>query len=212
MKNRIAKILIPWILVFGLVEIFFAELITLNNHILATLYFILVATTIVILYRDLLETITKDTKKKQYLFLFIPLVIHVIVYWFCINYLTEPTKLIKDNAASFLLVNKYFLWSKPFHILSQQLFIIILVLKLHRNKIGLRRVMLYTMILFGLSHTFLIRSMTLPFALYFTGFAIVGSFVLPYMILKVKNGYLYNLVIHLAFYDLSALFFWSKYQ
>jgi len=212
-NNKTLRILILWMLIFGAVEVFFLNVITMDNYLIAIPYFLTIILMVVTFNKTIFRIVTRETKTDKYLLLIIPLILHGLIYWVCVKYLREPTELIRNNSVSFLSLNKFYLWVKPLHVLLQQMMIIVLVKKLHQNNVSLREIMVFTAILFGATHIypFLVGSMTLPIASYFTGFAVAGSIIFPHQILMVKNGYLNNIIMHTMFYSLSALLFWSLY-
>ena len=64
---------------------------------------------------------------------------------------------------------------------------------------------------FGAIHIFQTLKTDVIIGLGFTLFAILGAFIFPHMILNVRNGYLYNYMIHLGVYNLAALLTWTLY-
>ena len=211
MSKKALKIILLWLLAEALVWIPFHNLISYNNLLVATLYFLFFSFLTLVLFKDIFKNLVINTKTKNYLLLIASLLLHGAIYWICNNYLNEPTELIKNSPASYTLVNNYFLWVKPIDILLQQLMLIVLVTKLHENKVSLKSIIIAVAIIFGAIHIDSLQRMEIIPALILTVSATAMSLVIPYMILRVKNGYLYNLMIHLAFVDIAALLFWSLY-
>ena len=206
------KFILLWLTSFGFfIGIIFLKYITVYNYKLATIYFILLSIIIWVFQKRLFKSLISITNLNKLGFILLSIIFNIFVYWFCINYLTPPTSLINNNAVSFLILDNFFLITKPFDVLLQQTFVIILVLRLSEFKFSLEQVILITSLIFGISHLFIIYSMTLPLALYFTAFAIMASTLFPYSILKIQDGWVYSYMAHLAFYSLSALLFWVIY-
>lgn len=211
-NNIFVEIIIPWVLAFASASLFFGRIITMEYPLTAIIYFALVASLLIFSFNDVFKVFFMDFKWKQYSILTMLLIIHIAIYYMCLTYFKKPTILLQNNNISFLYLNRYFLISKPFEILLQQVFIILLVWKLHQNKLSLKKIILLLAVFFGWIHIFLSFTMSLAFWLYFTIFAILSSIIFPYQIIKIKDGCLYNFLIHLLFYDLSALFFWSLFR
>jgi hypothetical protein len=210
-NKKALKILTLWLVAEGFIWVFFHEVISYNNLAIAILYFLTLSVIVIFLFKDIFKNIAKETKTSSYFLLLISLVLHAIAYWICNNFLREPIELIKNNSASFILVNKYFLLVKPIDVLLQQTMIIVLVKKLHQSRVSLQNIIFSIAIIFGTTHIYGVRKMELIPALLLTIVATSMSLIFPYLILKVKEGYLYNFMIHLAFVDIAALLIWLTY-
>jgi hypothetical protein len=108
-------------------------------------------------------------------------------------------------------MNNFYIWTKPFDILVQQLLIIVLVKKLSEQRMNLKQITLIFILGFGAIHIFQIFKTDIIIGLAFTAGALLSSVLYPYMILKVKNGYIYNYMIHLAIYNIAAILTWTLY-
>lgn len=203
------KILSLWLVAEGFIWVFFHRVIGYSNLAIAISYFLTLIIVVLFLFKDIFKNIAKETEIKSYFLLTASLTLHAIIYWVCNNFLGEPVELIRNNSASFILVNKYFLFVKPIDILLQQTMIIVLVQKLHQNKVSLQNIIFSLAIIFGTAHIYDITHMELPIAILLAFVATSMSLIFPYLILKTKNGLMYNFMIHLAFIDIAALLVWS---
>lgn len=100
----------------------------------------------------------------------------------------------------------YFL-PKSTEVLVQQILITILVLEMYYRFHTLKNVILGYAICFGGAHVllFMFLDAPTPYALIITISAFLSSFVFPYLILRVRAGFIYSYVIHLLFYILLAM-------
>jgi len=93
-------------------------------------------------------------------------------------------------------------------LLFQQVLITALVLVLHAYYRSLNQVMLAYAVFFGGAHVLLfIASTTVPtaHATVMTIGSIFSALIFPRLILRVKSGFVYNFMIHFAFYVILAL-------
>ena len=209
MNRKAWQIVLLWLAAEAFIWIPYRRLISYDNIFAAIPYFLFYISITLMLFRNIFKKIILKTKKSSFLLVMASLMFHGVTYWICNNYLNPPIELIKNSPASYTLVNNYFLWVKPIDVLLQQLMIIVLVTKLANNKVSLKNITFALAIIFGVAHIESLQRMELTYALILTVSATAMSVVLPYFILKIKNGYLYNVMIHLAFVDVAALLFWS---
>jgi uncharacterized membrane protein YfcA len=209
--KKIIKAIALFSLAFVSINFAFTKIATLENYIPCLIAFIVGTVIVSILFRDVLKDVISKTKKHEFLILLIPILIHGIVCYYCLNFLTAPVGPFENTETSFLLLNKYFIWVKPFDVLYQQIILIVLIKKLYEYKMNLKNITILFFVFFGTMHIFQIFRTDLTIALLFTLFGILGSFIFPYMILKKRDGYLYNYIIHMLVYAVAALSFWSVY-
>lgn len=131
-----------------------------------------------------------------------------MVCYYCLVFLDRPVLPFESSELSFLLINNFFVWVKPVDLLYQQLIIMVLIKTLYEYGMSLQRIITLFVVIFGIAHGVQLFWMPLPIALGFLVFSIVASFIFPVLVLRVRNGYLYNIVIHLLAYDMAALLFW----
>lgn len=212
MKYKVIKAIVLFVIAFGMSSLITAQVITMDRYVLDLLFLVIVLTCLIIYFRKILKNIVSKTKKSEIVLLSIlSVIIHIVSSYFILNYLDRPMWPFDSRGSSFLLMNNYYLWVKPLDILLQQLFVILLVTKLSQYKLTLKQIITILVLGFGLIHIFQIFRMDLVIGLTYTMVAIIFSFIFPYMILKVKNGYIYNYMIHLGIYNMAALLLWMLY-
>lgn len=99
----------------------------------------------------------------------------------------------------------YFL-PKSAEIILQQLLISALAFSFYNSKFNLKTTCLWCAGLFGSAHLLLVFGG--PSLLYITTFtlsATIAGFIFPYLILKVKNGFMYSYMLHWTFYAVIIL-------
>ena len=96
---------------------------------------------------------------------------------------------------------------KAAEILVQQLFITVVVLDLAHRYHALRSVIVGYMACFGGSHVllYLLVTATPQYAAVMIGMSVLSAFVFPYLILRVRSGFLYTYMLHTLFYVAFAL-------
>lgn len=200
-----------FLLAFGSINFLFIKIVTIENYIACLLAFGIGTILSILLFKKIFNNLIEETKKYEFLLLLVPIILHGITCYYCLHFLNEPIGPFENTGTSFLLLENFFIWVKPFDVLYQQIILIILIKKLHQYKITLRSITIMFVFVFGASHIFQVFKTDFVIGLGFLLFGLAGSFIFPFMILKVKNGYLYNFIIHLLVYDLAALLFWSFY-
>ncbi len=106
-----------------------------------------------------------------------------------------------------LFATPFYFIPKAVEVLLQQALIAALVIALSRHTKSLRGVMLWYAILFGGTHALIyaLNDAPTPYALAVTMGALASSAVFPYLILKVRSGFVHSYIIHLSFYIFAAL-------
>jgi len=212
MKNKIIKAIVLFAITFGSTSLIMTQVITMNRYILNILFLSIVSPCLIIYFKKTLINLISKTRKSEFIFLIgISLIIHLISSYFILNYLNQPIWPFDSRGTSFLLMNNFYLWAKPFDVFLQQLLIILLVTKLHQYKLTLKQITMLFVLGFGVIHIFQIFKTDIIIGLAFTLGAIISSLVYPYMILKVRNGYIYNFMIHMGIYNIVALLSWMLY-
>ena len=189
----------------------FFNFVTHTSFVLALLYFSSLSIVFLLLFKDIFVKISAHTMKRDLLLIIGAFFLHVATYWICHRFLTAPLELMKHNTASFMQVDRYFIWVKPIDSLLQQLMIIVLVTKLYEQKVSIRTLAILLGVLFGVAHFYSMQHMELGPTALMVFFTTLFALVMPYLLLKVKNGYLYNFMIHIALVDLAALTFWGLF-
>lgn len=210
-KNIVASIL--WfILGFVAISLISTQVITMDRYGLVTLYLLAVTISLVAYFRKELTEVVQGTKWYEAIILIgTSLLIHGATSYLVITYLNQPTWPFDSRGASFLLMNGYYVWTKPIDVFVQQVLINLLVLRLKNLGMVLNQITQLFVIGFGSIHIFQTLRTDLLVGLTYTAVAIIFSFVFPRMILRVSNGYIYNFMIHLAVYNIAAILAWTLY-
>jgi len=191
--------------------LFFFNYITHTSFVLSLLFFSVLCIIFILLFRNLFQDVIAKSRKMDVLLIVGTFVLHGLTYWVCHQYLTAPLELMKDSTASFIQVDRYFIWIKPVDVLLQQLMLIILMTKLHENKMSMQTMALLLGVLFGIAHLASIEQIDLNITIVMTFATTLFALFMPYIFFKLKNGYLYNFMIHILLVDLAALLFWGMF-
>lgn len=102
-----------------------------------------------------------------------------------------------------------YLLVKTIEILFQQVLIVLLILTLASYRDDMWFVSKAYTFIFSIVHLALIPRLGLAYTALFFGASLLSAFVFPYIILKVKNGFVYSYIIHWSAYICitSVLFF-----
>ena len=105
----------------------------------------------------------------------------------------------------------YFL-PKSIEIVLQQLLVAAMVLAFEVRKFSLRAISLWSAVLFGGIHLLMVLDGSSPaYVAIFTASAVAAGLLFPYLMLRIKNGFIYSYFIHWGFYAvvvvLSRMFF-----
>ena len=212
MKKNIVKKIILFILAFGIMSLIMTQIITMERYVLNIFFLSIIAFGIIFYFKkDFIEIINKTSKREFIFLLAISLIIHFISSYFILNFLNQPIWPFSSKGASILLMNNFYLWVKPLNVLVQQLLIIVLVKKLSQSNLNVKQITTLFILGFGLIHVFQIFKTDLIIGLGFMFIAIFFSFIFPYLILKKRNGYLYNYMFHLGTYNLAAILAWTLF-
>lgn len=204
--------IISFIAVFGIVALVPSQIITMERYVAVIFFLLFFALALIFSFRKEFLALISKTRKHEFILLFsLSLLVHGIASYFILNFLSQPAWPFDSRGTSFLLMNNFFLWAKPLEVFVQQLLIALLVTRLYQFGISLKKIIALFVLFFGAVHIFQVFKADLIIGLGFTFFAIVASCIFPYLLLRVRNGYLYNFMIHLAAYDIAALLAWMLY-
>ena len=105
-----------------------------------------------------------------------------------------------------LLADPWYFLPKSVDILFQQLLIVALVLALAAEQYDLRRIAIGCGLLFGVAHLLLgFGGLPLMYVIRFTMFATLFGFIFPWLILKVKNGFVWSYSLHWVYYAATLI-------
>jgi len=116
---------------------------------------------------------------------------------------------ISAHGASFLLMNEYFIWAKPFDVLAQQGLIFILYHKLADWQNSLRRIQVIFIFIFGIPHIFQTLLTETIVGVGFATASIGAAIIFPYLLKNVTLGPALCFLIHLLAYSMTAMITWS---
>lgn len=205
---KIQKAVLWFILGFAFTSLVPTQIVTMDKYIVNVIFLSLCIIWLVTYFKNDFKIVVRNTKKFEYLLLIASLVIHAIVVYYILTFLDKPILPFNSTGASPLLMNNFFIWVKPLDVFVQQLLIILLVSKLHMYHMSIKHITALFVFGFGLIHIFQVFKTDAFVGIAFAVIAIIFSFIFPNMILKVRNGYMYNYLIHLGVYDLIALLVW----
>ncbi len=119
-----------------------------------------------------------------------------------------PKKLAEGNPdQQFLLIEDKYLLSKTGDVLFQQTVVGILLLIIARSGIPFETLVPLFAIVFFLGHLHMFLTTRVIWALYFSLFATLGGFILPFLILHTPGGVYYAIALHMLWYVGSGAFF-----
>lgn len=209
MKNkRTFKALILFTLAFVTTSLTMTEIITMDRYVLNILFLSMFSLLTLAIFKKDLSELYSDSRQTSAVLLVISFLIHLATVFIVRTFLETPSWPFDIAGTSPLLMNDFFVWTKPFDVLVQQLLILVLVKKLDQYGQSLQQITTMLVCGFGLVHVVQMVRTDVIVGLTFASVAIIFSFVFPYMILKVKHGCVYNFMIHLGVYDLFALLAW----
>ncbi len=100
----------------------------------------------------------------------------------------------------FLFADSNFFIPKFAELLLQQVLIVATVLTLASFDRNIFFVSLMYGIMFGFAHVFILVEIPPAYVAFLAGAAVISAAVFPYLILRVKNGFIYSFILHWLFY------------
>jgi hypothetical protein len=174
-----------------------------NPFVITIYYLFWLAITVFTFWNIYSEWKTIERKRiSTYIFLFIGSAAIVFYFTYVLPHFPAISwyKPIKPPSELLLATPWYFL-PKSIDILMQQLLIVAMILSFSFQKFSLRAISTWCAILYGGAHLFLIfGGETLLYTAVFTISAFLAALCFPYLILRVKNGFVYSYFLHWSFY------------
>ncbi len=103
--------------------------------------------------------------------------------------------------AELAFTNGWYFLPKSAEIILQQLLVSALALSFLNAKFDIKNICLWCAGLFGISHVLLVLGgKSVLYVTTFTFLATLAGFIFPYLILKVRNGFMYSYMLHWSFY------------
>lgn len=207
-----AKAALLFIFIFGFASLVPTQIITMERYGWVIAFYSVVAALLLYTFYPIYRTLFQNTRWYELVGLIsLSLAVHGLVSYFIIMFVGRPDWPFSDHGTSFLLMNNYYVWAKPLDVLIQQLLIVWLTTKLYANGLSLRQIVFFFVFAFGSIHILQTLKTDWMIGLVFTAGALVSSILYPYLILRIRNGYIYNYIIHLGLYNLAALIAWLAY-
>ena len=112
-----------------------------------------------------------------------------------------------SSYSDILYASPWYFLPKSFEILVQQLLVTVLILELYFRFNTLNSVIKGYALCFGGAHIvlYLLNGAPAPYSLFMTSGAFLSSFIFPYLIIKVRGGFVYAYMIHFVFYFILAM-------
>ena len=175
-------------------------------------YFLFVSFSMLIVFRYRIYPFVENFAVTPFIFLVLLFIFNFFVYFFARRFLKKPEEFIAKSPNEFSARMDYnYLISKPFDILTQQIFMVIFLSILVSLGFNLAEIILISVLIFALMHVPLLASVGRFWGIFYTVAGIFSALIFPILILKVHYGFVYSYIIHWLFYTLSALFFWIRY-
>ena len=185
----------------------------IKYFILTATYFLCVAIITSLVFRDHIARALQNFTVTPLIVLGLVIFVHIILYIYLPKYLQEPKDYFeKYPKRQYLKIDKRRLLSKSIDILSQQVFVVLLVIFLQDTGLVLNQIIIAFAVIFGLVHAplILVERGTWP-SWYFTVFSILSAIIFPILIIKVQYGFVYSYIVHWVFYTFTAIGFWIVY-
>lgn len=176
-------------------------------------YFLSIAIITSLVFRDYITRVLQNFTTTPLVILGIVVLIHIILYIYLPRYFKEPKNYFeKYPKRQYLKINPRRLVSKSMDILSQQVFVILLVMFLQDADLTLNQIIIAFVVIFGLVHMPLILTERGAWpSWYFIVSSILSAIIFPTLILKIQYGFVYSYIFHWTFYTFTAIGFWTLY-
>jgi hypothetical protein len=128
-----------------------------------------------------------------------------LIYLF--SQFSTPSGPLLSPYTDILFATTWYFLPKALEILIQQLLVTVLVLELFFRFESIKKVLLGYVLCFGGAHVvlYLLNGAPLPYSIIMTGGAFVSSLIFPFLILRVRGGFVYAYMIHFIFYVILAM-------
>ena len=106
-----------------------------------------------------------------------------------------------ESPVELLYASPWYFLPKSLEIALQQLLLAAMVLAFDMRELPLKRIALWSAALFGGIHLLLVlNGSSLAYTSFFTASATVAGFIFPYLMLRVRNGFIYSYFLQWGFY------------
>lgn len=199
-----------WAVTFGLFYFISRRGISFNKRYgLLVLFFLFFSSLAIVYFKDILVNAIGKFTLIPFIVLVFVYVITAFLYYFSNNYIKRPTLLLEKYPNQHIIKMEYsYLISKPFHLLFQQIMVLIFVMGLSEQGYTLFEIISYFIIIFGIIHIFSILYNGKLFGGYYFISSLIGAVIFPILILNVNYGFVYSYIVHFSFYSVSSILFW----
>lgn len=182
-----------------------------NYQLVIVLHMLFIFCLIIFFKKDLLKLLKLTKWYEPIILVSTSILVHGITSYLVIHYFNQPSWYFESRGSSFLLMNNFYIWAKPIDVMAQQLLIVLLIARLSELKMNLSQITKLLVVGFGGAHIFQLFRTDLFIGFLYLLVAVLFSFLFPWMILKVRNGFIYNYMLHLFVYNLAAVIAWGLY-
>lgn len=180
-----------------------------KNPSLTFVYFILAAVLVGVLFQEYVAVLFAEHSVLAFIVCLTVLsVLNPWIYARLRDMKKNPKALAHANPdQQFLLIEDKYLLSKTGDVIFQQVAAGVLILIMNKMGIPFETLVPFFAGIFLFSHLHMFLSTRIIWALYFSLFATLAGFVLPFLILQVEGGIYYAIAIHTLWYVASGAFF-----
>ncbi|HVX90141.1 MAG TPA: hypothetical protein VHC20_00605, partial [Candidatus Paceibacterota bacterium] len=173
------------------------------------LYFSAFSIAIALLFRGHIARLFAGVNFFGYLILtFLFVVVFPLVYHVLRKQGGVPEWLIRSTKDEPILsLGERFILAKVADVVMQEFAAGIIILTLFDAGISYPWIVFASVIIFGLAHAYIFQTSGAFWGMYYTSYAMLAGFAIPFLILFVSGGIAYALVLHMLFYVLSGAFF-----
>ena len=178
-----------------------------NSPVVITLYY-LVCSMITIAY--FWKTYMAWFRLDSHVILYAALsILFSFILWFLValfSLIPLPQGLVLHTYSDVVLATPYFFLPKSIEIFIQQLFIAVFVLEVYMKYKDIRSVFIGYFICFGGAHVllFILDHASIRYSILMSTCAFLSTAIFPYLMLRVRGGFIFAYVIHFTFYVVLA--------
>ncbi|MCE9628850.1 MAG: hypothetical protein K8Q91_02520 [Candidatus Vogelbacteria bacterium] len=192
---------------YWLLPLFGYQLSYNSTPIIIALYFLIFAVISIFLFWDLFSSwVEPDYHIWLYILLSLGFSATISVLLYGFSFLPVLQGFRFPPYTDILFATPWYFLPKATDILLQQVLITALILAFHFRFECLKKVAVGYILIFGGAHIilFILNSSPTPYAIFMTLGSIVSGLFFPYLLIRVRGGFVYNYVIHFSFYLILA--------
>jgi hypothetical protein len=125
-----------------------------------------------------------------------------LLSWYFISFLPNTHGLKMGTNLDLVLATPWYFLPKVFEILVQQLLIVAFVIEFNEKLRSLKKIVIAYIVCFVGAHVilYIFNKAPKPYTLIMVISAFLSAFVLPYLLLKTRRGFIYTYILHFLFY------------